>query len=80
MNREQIISNVRIYADNHKVQISQKSKLYRVLNKEQITINKTRLYVCECGREISHHYKSDHLKTKIHNDLMLSKNVTPLSV
>jgi hypothetical protein len=79
-NREQIISNTHIYADSHKNEISQRNKLYKVLNKEQLKINRSKPSVCECGRKINHQNKTEHLKTKIHNDLMVCKNVTPVSV
>jgi hypothetical protein len=75
-NRDTIISKVHIYANSHKDEISQHSKLYRVSNKEQIKERRSKLFVCECGKEINYDHKSRHLRTKVHNDLILCKNVT----
>jgi hypothetical protein len=75
-NREQHLSNVHIYADSHKNEINQRAKLYRVSNKEHIKERRSKLFVCKCGSEINYSSKSQHLKTKVHNDLMLCKNVT----
>jgi hypothetical protein len=57
-------------------QINENNRNYELSNKEF----RNRLFVCECGLERNIHHKSQHLKTKIHNDLMLCKNVTPVSV
>jgi hypothetical protein len=56
------------------------SKFYELSNKEEIKERRSKLFVCECGLERSIHHKQQHLKTKIHNDLILCKNVTPVSV
>jgi hypothetical protein len=72
--------NVKEYRDMNKEKINEYSKLYRVSNKEQIKEKRSKLSVCKCGREINHDHKSIHLKSKIHNDLMLCKNVTSVSV
>jgi hypothetical protein len=89
-NREQIILKAHIYYDSHKDEISQQqksyqvsnkekiieyTKFYRLSNKEQIKERRSKLFVCECGKEINYDHKSRHLKTKIHNDLMLCKDV-----
>jgi hypothetical protein len=78
-NREHIDSIHKIWYENNRDKISKQKKLYQALNKEQLKERRNKLFVCECGREISHSHKGDHLKTKIHNDLMLCKNVTPVS-
>jgi hypothetical protein len=53
-----------------------KSDKYREQNK----VCRNRLFVCDCGLEINYSSKLRHLKTKMHNDSMLCKNVTPVSV
>jgi hypothetical protein len=64
----------------NKEQISKSRKIYNLSNKEQIQERRIKSFVCECGLERSYSYKAEHLRTKIHNDLMLCKNVTPVSV
>jgi hypothetical protein len=54
-------------------------RIYETSHKEEIKEKRGRLLVCECGLEINYSSKLRHLKTKIHNDLMLSKNETPVS-
>jgi hypothetical protein len=68
------------YREMKKEEISISRKLYNLSNKEQIKEKRSILFVCECGLERNHDHKSEHLKTKLHNDLMLLKNVTPVSV
>jgi hypothetical protein len=68
------------YREMHKEKILEYSKSYKLSNKEQIKIKRSKLSVCECGLERNHNNRSHHLKSKTHNDLMLSKNVTPVSV
>jgi hypothetical protein len=72
--------NKKEYRDMNKEKIIESRKIYNLSFKEQIKERRNRLFVCECGLERNIHHKSQHLKTKIHNDLMLCKNVTPVSV
>ena len=48
----------------------EQKKEWRENNKEKIKEHKSTPFVCECGRTIQLDYKSVHLKSKIHNDLM----------
>jgi hypothetical protein len=72
--------NRKEYREMNKEKISESRKSYNLSNKEQIKERRVKLFVCECGLERSYSYKAGHLRTKIHNDLMLCKNVTPVSV
>jgi hypothetical protein len=75
---EQLNSNLNmVFPQRNKKEYS---KFYEISHKEQLKIKRSKLFVCECGLERNIHHKSRHLKTKMHNDLMLSKNVTPVSV
>jgi hypothetical protein len=72
--------NAKEYYAMNKEKKSEYRKSYELSHKEQIKERKSKLIVCECGLERDYYHKSRHLKTKKHNDLMLSKNVTPVSV
>jgi hypothetical protein len=72
--------NEKEYREMNKEKNSEYSKSYRLFNKIKIKERRSKLFVCECGRELIYDNKSDHLKSKIHNDLILCKNVTPVSV
>jgi hypothetical protein len=74
-NKEKISEDGKEYREEKKVYISQRNKSNRVLNKEQIKERRTKLFVCECGREINHGHKLRHLRTQIHKELMLCKDV-----
>jgi hypothetical protein len=72
--------NEKEYRDMNKEKKNEYRISYDLSHKEEMKERRrNRLFVCECGREINHN-KKNHFKTKIHNDLMLSKNVTPVSV
>ena len=53
------------YRDNHKDKMKEYFKEHRAKNKEPIQ--------CECGRMYNNLYKSSHIKTKIHIQLMNEK-------
>jgi hypothetical protein len=74
-NKGIIISKAHIYANSHKDEISQQGKLYRVSNKEEIKGRRSKRILCDCGKEINYAHKSRHLKSKVHNDLILCKDV-----
>jgi hypothetical protein len=67
--------NRKEYREMNKEKITEYNRNYELCNKEF----RNRLFVCECGVERSYNNKALHLKSKIHNDLMLSKNETPVS-
>jgi hypothetical protein len=67
-NRERILTNVHNYANNHKVEISERGKLRRVSHKEENSIRRSKRITCECGKEINLDHKSRHIKSKFHND------------
>jgi hypothetical protein len=71
--------NMKEWCEMNKEKKSEYSKSYKLANEEQIKERRNRSFVCECGLERSHSNKTNHLKTKMHNDLMLCKNVTPVS-
>jgi hypothetical protein len=72
--------NDKEYREMNKEKKSEYIKSYNLANKEQIKERRSKLFVCECGLERRYRYKTEHLKTKIHNDLMLCKNLTSVSV
>jgi hypothetical protein len=72
--------NRKEYREMNKEQITEYNNKYELSNKELRKEKRSKLIVCECGVERSNHNKQQHFKTKIHKDLMLCKNVTPVSV
>jgi hypothetical protein len=70
--------NQKEYRDMNKEKRSENRKSYKY--KEQSKVRRNRLFVCDCGLELNFSSRLRHLKTKMHNDSMLCKNVTPVSV
>ena len=58
------------FYNNNKSEINVKNKIYREDNKDMIYTQRSKLIICECGREIARHCKSGHIKTQIHKQLM----------
>jgi hypothetical protein len=76
VNKTDIDAKNKEYREMNQDEYLAQKKKYREIHKEQIKEKRSELFICECGREINHAHKSRHLKTKVHNDLMLLKNVT----
>jgi hypothetical protein len=62
------------YRHDNKKRILDAQKKFRDSNKEKIKENTRKIFLCECGRSMTKSVKARHLKSKIHNDLMLSKD------
>jgi hypothetical protein len=84
-NQESALNYRTIYFETHKNTLCKKQHEYRESHKEQLKEAKTRyclehktiiqqkrstIIICECGRQITHSHKSDHLKSKKHQQLM----------
>jgi hypothetical protein len=52
--------NAKEYRDMNKEKKSENRKSYNLSNKEKIKERRSRLFVCECGREIIYGYKTEH--------------------
>jgi group I intron endonuclease len=58
------------FYNKNKAEIHDKSKIYRENNKYMINAQRSKLEICECGRQITHSSKFKHIKSKIHQQLM----------
>ena len=62
------------YIDN-KAKINEQSKIYRENNKDKISEQNRVQYDCECGGKYTYSHKSQHFKTKKHQEFISSKIV-----
>ena len=69
-NKDLFIDRNNIYRDEHKAEASEYMKQYREDNKEIIKERRPKIIICECGRQISHWSNANHMKSKIHQQLM----------
>ena len=58
------------YSEINHEKISEQNKIYYEKNKDIIAEKANKRYLCECGTEISKRHKSEHNKTKRHQELM----------
>ena len=65
-NRISIKTYKKQYDENHKTESIQ----YRKDNKALIKEQRSKLIICECGRQVTHQSKFRHIKTQIHQQLM----------
>lgn len=77
-NEEYYQANKEVLSEKHKEYYQanrdlniQKAREYREKNKEKIKAYESKLFVCECGAEITTVAKSRHLKSKKHTDKLL---------
>jgi hypothetical protein len=75
-NKQKIAMKSKEYRNGNKEQLAKKHQEWYEKNKEQVKEKNSKIILCDCGKEINYAHKSRHLKTKVHNDLMLLKNVT----
>ena len=61
------------YYVEHKKKYNERSKQYRIDNKEFITEQKKKKYTCECGSTLTTSHKSRHEKTKNHQEYLKNK-------
>jgi hypothetical protein len=74
-NKEKLAMVEKEYGKTNQVEIAKKNKERYERNKEQIKEKtKLRTIICECGKEMNAH-KARHLRTQIHKELMLCKNI-----
>ena len=67
-NKEVLSEKAKEWREINKDLINQNNKKYRENNIEKIKAYKSKLFVCECGEEITISHKSRHLKSKKHTD------------
>ena len=58
------------YYEAHRQQYNERSKEYWENNKEQLQKKKNEKHTCECGGKYSHSHKTDHYKTKKHQNYL----------
>jgi hypothetical protein len=76
VNKVKIDAQRNEYCKMNRDKVLAQKKKYCEIHKEQIKEKRMEKIICECGREINFAHILRHLKTKVHNDLMLLKNVT----
>lgn len=70
-NKDSILAKKKEYYEANKAVLSEKMREYYENNKEKIKTYNSKLFVCECGAEITTGEISRHLKSKKHTDKLL---------
>ena len=73
------------YREDHKYEVHEKKREYRIKHAEQLEQHEkpqteehkklvkqkhSKLIVCECGRQVAHQSKVQHIRTQTHQQLM----------
>ena len=78
-NREKIYEQRKQYRLEHKQRLKEEKKQYYLKNKDKINEKKNEKFNCECGGKYTHTSKSQHIKTKKHQDFLKGLSSEPLS-
>lgn len=71
-NKEEIREKDKKYKLEHKEEIAEKKAIYYQNHKAEIKAQRTQKYTCECGGRYTYSGKSQHLKSKKHQDYINS--------
>ena len=69
-NTDKLLEKQKIHYENNKDQILEKRKVYYDTNKEKIKARQSAQYNCKCGKCISVSNKSNHEKSKFHQNFL----------
>ena len=73
LNKEKLIEKSAKYYKENKTEALNKQKEYALVNKDKIQERKTKPWTCECGSTCRHGDKSQHFKSKKHQEFINSK-------
>lgn len=71
-NKDKIKENIKQWKKDNKEQIKRHMKQYRQDNKDKIKQQKTQKHNCPCGGRYTQTNKTQHIKTKKHQDYLLT--------
>jgi len=74
-NKEQLKEKQKIYYQENIDHIKEQKKKYREENREQINAKQREKIDCQCGGKYTHNHKTQHLKTKKHQNYLLIKTI-----
>jgi hypothetical protein len=74
-NKQKIIDKTHQYAEENKQKLKERKIKYRDTNNETIKAHKSKICLCECGLNYTHHHLQRHLRSKIHANRMAQKEV-----
>lgn len=69
-NKEKILKMVKIYSKDNKEKIEKYEKEYYEKNKEKLDQKRNANHTCECGGKYKHKHKSEHIKSKKHQNFL----------
>jgi hypothetical protein len=75
-NKTQITEKHKSYYESHKKEIYEKAKEFYKDHKEAIDEKRNKRCSCECGKVYTHHHRSDHFKTRWHQNHIDSLKTT----
>lgn len=74
INKEQILEQQKEWNENNKKKLAEQKKAYYQNNIEKIKEKMKEKITCECGRVINYNNKSQHIKTKKHQNYLSNNN------
>ena len=78
-NRDERMKGMREYYENNKERLLKQQQEYRQNNIELVKSKENEKFTCECGGQYTRTNKSQHIKTKKHQDFISSHIYTPPS-